>query len=146
MNDRFPRLAKLATHLERLTVDPNARVAYELLSHGLIWSDESPPIGSVEFEIGTAARALWRFRSSLILGSPDERFRDHWEFAQQVCPNWPGLLAERRDAKWRELFEQGAKRLENVFEDLDERWRAQQSANAKPISTENVTPQYEIRI
>jgi len=78
--------------------------------------------------IPTAIRGVWRFRSSLICGVPDERFREHWEFAKQVCPNWPGFLLERQDAKWKELYERWDAEGVAGWEELDARFRAQQMA------------------
>lgn len=125
MNERFSRLARLAVLLNELTIDPNARVSYDLFAGGLTWSDEW---ADAEFEICTAIRVLWRYRSSLICGKPDERFREHWEFAKQSCPNWPGFQLVRQDPKWKDLYEKLDAEGVAGMEELDERFRRQQAA------------------
>jgi hypothetical protein len=78
MSDIFERLKKLAPKLNLLREDPNARVHYELMSGGLVWSDELPPWDELESGESHCMRAIWRFRSSLIEDKPDERFRIKW--------------------------------------------------------------------
>src|SRR5438552_1768705 len=93
----------LAAKLDKLPCDPQAQLRYDLFAGGLVWSDETPtcdfddvdasrfPPGHSEF------RVLLHYRSSLILGQPKEQYRALWEKALTLCPNWPGLLPQRRD-------------------------------------------------
>jgi hypothetical protein len=77
--------------------DPAARPSLELLSGSFIWDDEC------YFEFVPACRArsclaYWEpvaFRSSVILGRPDERYRRGWEELRRLCPEWPGFRPER---------------------------------------------------
>jgi hypothetical protein len=121
MSDRFQALRQIAPKLNRLSEDPSARVGYELMSGGLIWSDELPPFGQVEPGETSCLRPIWRFRSSLIMGAPVEKFRPAWEEAQKLFPLWPGFLPQRQQASWREMFVEQRDKLEADIEALDAR-------------------------
>ena len=125
MSDRNDRLAKVAPKLDRLREDPNARVNYELMSDSLVWSDELPTPDRYEAQDVWWLRGVWRYRTTLMLGVPDERFRPSWEEAQRLFPNWPGFLPQRRLSTLRGFFEERRAKLINCFEELDERFRRQ---------------------
>jgi hypothetical protein len=101
----FPEQAIAVLRAARF--DPAANPGLELLSGSLIWDDE----GYLEFvpicrHFGCLA--YWEpvvFRSSLILGRPDERSRWGWEELQRVCPGWPGFRPERRSESLRAELE-----------------------------------------
>ncbi len=118
----FEALDKIAPKLNQLREDPNARVHYELMSGGLVWSDELPSWDQLETGESHCLRAVWRFRSSLIMGTPEEKHRASWERAQEVFPDWPGFLPQRRSAIWRETFMEQRTKLLAEWEDLDRRF------------------------
>jgi hypothetical protein len=91
-------LHSLAGRLAQLTPDPQARMNYDLFAGGLFWSDERPTFDPITDgdEIGKW-RVLLNYRSSLTLGEPRVKFRELWEQAQALCPQWPGFAPERRD-------------------------------------------------
>jgi hypothetical protein len=127
------RLRAIANALDQLVAQAGARVYFELMSGGLVWSDEyPPPTESGPLFPQHHLREIWNHRSSLIKGEPAERFRETWETALKLFPHWPGFLPERRDPKWRDFLEQEEKRSENLFENLDQRWRNQESAGVAP--------------
>src|ERR1035438_277487 len=90
---------RLAPFLQGLTKDANARIYYDLFADALVWSDEVPPADSPDRASFSAAelRGVWRFRTTLILGQPAEKFRAAWEEALKCFPNWPGFDPKRRD-------------------------------------------------
>src|SRR5438046_689514 len=120
----------LAAMLDKLPVDPQARMGYELLAGGLYWSDEVPkwsfdertpsqsPPGLRDF------RALLNQRSAIILGESQERFQQVWEKAMALCPNWPGFLPNRRDptlaAECRRRADAGYRSLEELDARINE--------------------------
>jgi hypothetical protein len=87
--------------------DPAARPSLELLSWSFIWDDE----GYLEFVPACRVRgclAYWEpvlFRSSVILGQPDEQCRRGWEELRRLCPEWPGFRPERYHESWRHELE-----------------------------------------
>lgn len=84
----------LAPLLNKLQADPNARVNYELMSGALIWSDEFPALSEINGLDTNCLRGVFRFRTTLMLGKPEERYRTGWEALQTLCPNWPAFLPD----------------------------------------------------
>jgi hypothetical protein len=132
-------LELLAAKLDKLVVDPQARMGYDLFAGGLVWSDERPaweeisiysPDGLPTFQGLGVFRGLLNHRNSLILGTSTERFAHVWDQASRLCPNWPGFLPARRDP---ELANEARSRAEaglRSFKELDERYRQQPQAKA----------------
>jgi hypothetical protein len=136
MSDRFQALRQIAPKLNQLRADPSARVGYELMSGGLIWSDELPPLGEAEPGECTCLRAIWRFRSSLIMGAPEDRFRPAWQEAQKLFPLCPGFLPQRQNASWRETFIEQRDKLEADIAALDARCNQRNlEQSEKPAAT-----------
>ncbi len=122
MSDRFQALRQIAPKLNQLQEDGSARVHYELMSHGLVWTDELPPLDQVEPGECTCLRAIWRFRSSLIMGEPEEKFRPAWEEAQKLFPHWPGFLPQRQQMSWQVMFVEQSEKLMADWEALNDRY------------------------
>jgi hypothetical protein len=130
--------AQLAANLNRLQVDPHARMAYDLFAGGLIWSDERPLMDEMIEENGVATnvvvgyfRALLNHRTSLIKGEPAVRFRDVWARAVQVCPNWPGFLPTRRDPALAEEYKARSMASLRLWQELHVQLEQQRNATAK---------------
>ena len=70
----------LARMLAKLPIDEQAKVSYDALAGGLVWSDEIPKwdfngLGDGQFPVGHGEfRALLQHRSTLILNQPNQRF------------------------------------------------------------------------
>jgi hypothetical protein len=85
--------------LRRTRYNPAARPSLELVSGSFIWEDEFA--GYVEFVAHCRARGCPRYwepvgyRTSIIRGGPNERFRRGWGELRKVCPDWPGFREER---------------------------------------------------
>jgi hypothetical protein len=95
----------IAGRMRALRPAPEASVFYELMSDALVWSDEIPDLdtgGAGEFH---CLRFVFRYRTTLIIGRPDERFRCHWDEANRLFPEWPGFDARRRSPEWRPVYE-----------------------------------------
>lgn len=73
-------LASLRLHAERLnkidTPSPTATPFYELMSGGLVWTDERDT--DVPSEVIWALRPLFAHRASLIKGVPDTKWLAYW--------------------------------------------------------------------
>lgn len=81
--------------LSRATYDPRARRGYEIMSDCFFWSDELLWEAFREFGTAWPFRELFGYRRSVMLASPDLRFRPLWEQVASECPGWPGLRPER---------------------------------------------------
>lgn len=85
--------------LNRQVYDPTAKGDYEIMSGGLLWSDEFPQIGSPEWPVfahNWVYRFLLAYRASITMGEENALFRPVWQQAIDHAPNWPGLREERR--------------------------------------------------
>lgn len=140
MSERQHELQALAPILNRLPADPNARVGYELMSDALVWSDELPPDPEPHGDGWVSLRGVFRYRTTLILGKPEEKYRAGWEVLASLCPNWPGLLPERRipDPRHVQLFEEASARLLAEWEALDARFEAHQGDAAAARTTKAI--------
>jgi len=97
-NAAFRRIAK---RLNAMKPDPDSECFFELMSGGLIWTDEQPswwPADMDMEELGSL-RILWNYRTSLILEVPRAEFDAVWNFALELAPEWPGFLPERREPR-----------------------------------------------
>lgn len=86
-------LPRLIARLSELKHNTDADVFFDVMSGGLVWNDEKLS-GLTAEEMG-CLRALFRFRSSVIIGHPDERFRDLWECAYSLASSWIGFSSDR---------------------------------------------------
>ena len=135
-------LAGLAAKLDKLSVDPQARMGYDYFAGGVRWSDEMP----AEWEEGVDMRgnprlvglgdfrALLNHRQSLILGEPATRFWELWVRAQTLCPNWPGFLPGRQDPALANEARNRAEASRRSFDEFDERIRKQQQTRESPTT------------
>ena len=89
-------LPALIVELRKCKFSSDAKPFFELMSGGLVWDDER--ISGLEPELLGCLRGLFRYRSSLIEQSPDERFSSLWNIAKQDCPEWIGFREDRCSA------------------------------------------------
>ncbi len=103
--DPVDQLRAIAVRMQPLRPAPGASVFYELMSDALVWSDEIPDLESGDMRDFHCLRFVFRYRTTLILGAPDPRFRDFWEQAQNLFPDWPGFEAGRQSTALRPVYE-----------------------------------------
>jgi hypothetical protein len=98
-------LRAIAALMQVLRSSPGAVLSYELLSDALVWSDEVPELEGREDKRFGPLRCVLRYRTSLILGAPEEQYREYWDEAQRLFPDWPGFEAQRSAPKLRVEYE-----------------------------------------
>ncbi len=87
-------LRRRAADLNRIdTPSPTATPFYELMSGGIVWTDEK--ISGVRTEVIWALRPLFAYRASLIAGMPAEKWRSYWDACQTLFPHWIGFRPDR---------------------------------------------------
>jgi hypothetical protein len=99
------QLGEIAGLMRALKRSPDAKMFYELLSDSLVWTDEIPEVSAAQVGGLRSLRFVFRYRTSLMLGIPEERYRPFWEEAQTLFPSWPGFDPERRDPSLRAAYE-----------------------------------------
>ncbi len=78
-----------------------------MMSDALIWSDEFPDFAALRLVPGwEVIRFVFYFRTTLILGEPDENMREYWDEALRLFPDWPGFVPERRSRALQAVFRQ----------------------------------------
>jgi hypothetical protein len=97
MFDPATALRKIAKRLNAMKPESNAECFFELMSGGLVWTDEQLWPADAD-ELG-ALRTLWNYRTSLILENPRTEFEETWNSAVSLAPKWPGFLPERREPR-----------------------------------------------
>lgn len=89
------QLARIASVMNSLRATTEAHVSYDAASDALVWSDELPQPGQFRVRELWCLRPVLRYRSSVILGNPENQFRAAWEAAQRLFPDWAGFEATR---------------------------------------------------
>src|SRR5262245_47697712 len=87
------RLKAIAPKMEALNPRLLAALRYDMWSGAVYWSDEIP--NGIDQEAEDALRGLFRYRTTLILGKPEERLKPLWEAGKQFFPRWIGFSASR---------------------------------------------------
>ncbi len=98
-------LSEVAPFMRSLRASPDATVFYEVLSGSLIWTDEIPDASATGIQCGEFLRPVFRFRTTVMLENPEERYREFWEEAYRLFPDWPGFLPWRRSAQHKATYE-----------------------------------------
>lgn len=115
------KLRTLAPRLNQLTFLQDAGCFYEMLSGGLVWMDEIPDVSTLPVGTFEGLRGVIRYRTTLILGEPDEGYHALWLEAQKLFPNWPGFAADRRSIERRpmcqELKSKAVQEMDKLFDE-----------------------------
>jgi len=88
-------LAHIAHDMNAMIFHSDATVAYDMMSDSLLWSDEIPPLGTHRPSAFWSLRPVLRYRTSIILGSPEHQYEEYWNEAKKCFPNWGGFHPSR---------------------------------------------------
>ena len=99
-----------------------ARPFYDMMSGGLVWTDETRRDTPVH--VIWALRSFWAYRTSLMLSQSHEeqvQVSYWWQFGQAHFPNWVGFRPERRrpTAKLLRIYRMGDVSLRKCLRDLE---------------------------
>jgi hypothetical protein len=102
-----PALVAVAPLMRELVFSEHARAVYDQISGAVIWSDEFPPAHRLRTVRNWAViRFVFRFRTTLILGEPEEEYRVVWDRARELFPGWPGFDPRRCSLDQRPRFQE----------------------------------------
>ena len=107
-------LAAIAPLLNGLKASQNASVAVDFFSGALWWSDEIPedPMPFFRIKDWRVLKFVQIYRTGLILGHPNEfyignveDYREIWDEARRLFPDWPGFNPRRSAPELKDLYE-----------------------------------------
>jgi hypothetical protein len=85
----------IASEMDHTNVNPEAVLQFDLFADALLWSDEYPPPRKDRLGDITCVRVLLRYRTTFLLGNPDQRLKPYWDQALLMFPNWAGFTPHR---------------------------------------------------
>jgi len=102
---------------------------YDEWSGGLAWTDELNWVRR-NAEVSDLLRALWAYRTSLMLGKPhedDAALAEVWRMTQAQCPHWVGFRPGRRapTPKLLRIYREGNVRVRKCLRDLKREFDAE---------------------
>jgi len=95
-SDPITALREYAAHLNCIR-KPKLfkKVFYELMSGGLVWTDETRP--GTPWEVTNSLRLIVAYRTSLMIDEPRDEFKGIWKESLQLFPDWIGFREDRRE-------------------------------------------------
>jgi hypothetical protein len=105
-NEIEEQLARIASVMNSLRATSEAQISYDVASDALVWTDELPRPGLFRVRELWCLRPVLRYRTSVILGKPDEQYRAIWEAARKLFPDWAGFELQRGDRVLADTFKQ----------------------------------------
>lgn len=117
------------------------KVFYELMSGGLVWTDETR--ASTPREVKNSLRLVFAYRTSLMLGEPREEFKHVWDQCLELFPRWVGFRPERRGPTpmLLETYRRGSVSLKECLRDMErESDRESQKTEAQQDEDDKASP------
>lgn len=110
--DYLEKLERIANEMDQTRVQPEAAIGYDVLADALVWSDEYPHNITGRRSEFDCVKLLLRYRTTLLLGKPDDLFRPYWDLAKKRFPHWAGFCPARlaMTEELRQRYERDRKR------------------------------------
>ncbi len=96
--DYFKRLARIAADMDQAQFSPIAEIGYDAFADALVWSDEYPRGITASVPEFDCVKLVLRYRTTVLLGKPDDFFKPYWDRAKELFPNWAGFHPSRLKA------------------------------------------------
>ena len=111
-------LRMIAYVMNNLVLNSEATAAYDAGSDSLVWSDEIPDPGVLKIRQLWCLRPVLRYRTSIVVGSPEKQYQYLWEEALRLFPEWPGFATTRRSTEWASAYYRFKKSSKSDFDRL----------------------------
>ena len=93
---KLSNLKEIAALLEQLSRPGVAELRYDLLADAGYSTDELPPQERRKPRRAFQTfRFVLRYRTTLIVGQPDDRLREFWDCGKSLFPDWIGFSSDR---------------------------------------------------
>ena len=89
MDELLLRLDSIARQMNACVRSESAELNYDMMADALWWSDERPNLPDAKDH--WCLRPVFRFRTTLILGTPETQYQPFWDRALVLFPEWPGF-------------------------------------------------------
>ena len=89
-------LTRISPMMQSLVLSPTATIRYDAASGAVIWSDEVPDPTLARVRDLWCLRPVFRYRTTLIMGEPEQEHEHAWDCAQKLFGKWPGFSPWRR--------------------------------------------------
>jgi hypothetical protein len=93
--DWLEQYERIAAEMDAVHESPNAEIGCDVLADAIVWSDEYPSDPASPMYDFQCIKILLRYRTSVLLGQPDETFRVYWDRARELFPHWAGFASSR---------------------------------------------------
>ena len=90
-------LREISEMMNKLSEKQAKLPKYEFMSDALFWDDEFPErkLRKPKWEAFGTMRLVLRYRTTLILGRPEDDYKKAWDAAQALFPHWVGFAVSR---------------------------------------------------
>jgi hypothetical protein len=92
-------LKRVAPMMRKLDKDERGGFFFDAMTESVIWHDELPKPSDRGGENFWGLRPIFRYRSSVLMGSPEMEWEPYWQLAKSLFPCWVGFRAERLEPK-----------------------------------------------
>lgn len=130
-NEIIQCLTSHAAHLDSISHPAIPEdVFYDMMSGALVWRDETNEMTPIQ--VIWALRAVVAYRTSLMLNEPQTEFREIWDIASTLFPNWVGFYPDRRRPSPRllDIYRHGDINLSKCLRDIEQEYNDQAASEA----------------
>lgn len=118
MSRKVASLAEVGKLLLSCSPEPKPKRQFDIMSGGFIWSDEIPE--NTPTPIVWRLRPIFGHRAAVSLGNDTSDYEDDWRRLQELCPGWPGFIAERSSTKLRDDLNKEDSKWKRRLDKLDQ--------------------------
>src|SRR5262245_46402513 len=97
MSEWHSHFARIAADMDCTRACDGATIGYDVFADGSLWSDEYPASAVGRSEEFMCLRILLRYRTSVLMGTPEPSLAPIWREAKDCFPHWAGFEPRRQE-------------------------------------------------